>query len=107
MFQLNAPALVATQFLEIPDNYWEAGEEARFIETLGNPKSHKIDEAVKDILVKITDEDYLAIACMRHLMGRGYESEIRDYCRRRIPVSKNYTKELQQIITQLDESKPE
>ena len=86
------------------DNYWEACEEARFINTLGNLKSHKIDEAVKDILIKVTDEDYLAIACTKHLMGRGYDPEIRSYCERRIPVSKDYEKELQQIIAQLHES---
>ena len=87
------------------ETYWDAGEKARFIDTLGNLKSHKIDETVKDVLIKVTDEDYLAIACIKHLMGRGYEPEIRSYCERRIPVSKDYEKELQQIITQLDESK--
>ena len=97
----NAVAATNTPY----ETCWNMGEEARFIDSLGNLKSHKIDEAIKDILIKVTDDDYLALACMKHLMGRGYEPEIRAYCERRIPVSKNYAKELQQIVTQLDATK--
>jgi hypothetical protein len=84
---------------------WEASEEARFIKALGHYKSRKIDAAVHGLFAKITDDDYLALACMDRLIGQGYDEEIRRYCERRIPNSKHFAGELQKVLTQLDSRK--
>lgn len=82
--------------------YWGAYEEARFIKVLAHYRSRKIDEAVRDILARTNDDDYLALACMDRLIGRGYDQELRRYCQRRIPESKHFATELQQMITRLE-----
>jgi hypothetical protein len=81
---------------------WEASEEARFIDVLPHVKNPQIDAAIEGIFLKVNDDDYLAIACMKHLVGRGYDEQIRQYCKRRIPKSKNFSNQLQQIIVELD-----
>jgi len=81
---------------------WSASEQARFIKALGHHRSRKIDGAVHGIFAKITDDDYVALACMDRLSGQGYDQEIRHYCERRIPNSKHFASELQKVITQLD-----
>src|SRR5215467_9278844 len=47
-------------------------------------ESAKIDKAVRDLLVSTRDDDF-ALACMQRLIGRGYDGEIENYCRRRLP----------------------
>lgn len=84
---------------------WNEAAESRFIEALTHVKNPKIDEAVNGIFLKISDDDYLALACMKRLMDREYEQEIRHYCERRITKSKDFTNELQHILTQLDSEK--
>ena len=58
--------------------------QARFIDTLVFFPSAKIDQAVREIL-RSTEEDYLASACARYLMGRGADQEIRRYVEQRLP----------------------
>ena len=66
------------------DKYWEEAERARFIEALVHAKSAKIAAAVHAILKVAGDDDYLALACMRCLVGKGLDSELADLCRQRI-----------------------
>ncbi len=71
--------------------------QARFIDTLVFFPSAKIDQAVREIL-RSTEEDYLAIACARYLMGRGADQEIRRYVEQRLPgADKKRRKELEQM----------
>jgi hypothetical protein len=44
--------------------------------------SAKVDEAVRRILASVRD-DYIAVACMSRLVGRGFDKEFERYCRRR------------------------
>jgi hypothetical protein len=80
---------------------WDTGEEARFIDGLVNVKNPKIDREVEGIFLKISDDDYLALSCIKVLTGRGYDGEILQYCERRIPESKYYAVELRQIMDSL------
>jgi ankyrin repeat protein len=52
--------------------------QARFIDTLAFFPSAKIDQAVRRVL-HATDQDYLAQACARYLVGRGADEDIRKY----------------------------
>jgi ankyrin repeat protein len=45
-------------------------------------RSAKIDRAVRDLLRK-TSDDAIALACMKRLVGRGYDADLEAYCRRR------------------------
>src|SRR5262249_53371152 len=47
-------------------------------------RSEKLDPAGRDLLVS-TDNDSLGQACVKRLLGRGYDAEIEAYCRRRLP----------------------
>jgi ankyrin repeat protein len=46
-------------------------------------RSDKIDRVVRDLLAASGDDDNLARACIKRLVGRGYDAEIEAYCRRR------------------------
>jgi len=81
---------------------WGAAEKARFIRTLAHYKSQKIDEAVSGILTTITDDDYLAVACIDRLFSQGYDTQIRTYCEQRIPKSEHFAAALRQVIAKLD-----
>ncbi len=83
-------------------NSWKRAEMARFIKSLVHDRSKKIDQRVSEIFKAIGDDDYLALACMARLVGRGYEKETRDYCLRRIGKDKHYQDELQSVIKRLD-----
>jgi hypothetical protein len=83
---------------------WDSCDLARFIKTLGHYESRKIDAAVHDIFAKITDDDYLALACMDRLMGKGHDQEIRRYCERRIPQSKHEARELREAAAKIQSS---
>lgn len=64
-----------------------ATEQARSIEGgLIYDRSEKLDRAVRDLLNSIKDDDYLANACMKRLVGRGYDADIERYCSRRLPL---------------------
>jgi hypothetical protein len=58
--------------------------QARFIDTLAQFPSSKLDQAVRDVLHS-TDDDYLARACARFLAGRGSDVEILKYVEKRMP----------------------
>jgi hypothetical protein len=81
---------------------WANGHLARFIKALGQDQSRKVDEAVHGIFAKVTDDDYLALACMNRLMGKGYDEEIRRYCQRRIPQNTHWAAELQEVLTLIE-----
>lgn len=57
--------------------------QARFINALVFFSTPKIDEAVRRVLHS-TDEDYLARACARYLVGRGADADIREYVEQRL-----------------------
>lgn len=75
---------------------------ARFIGALRYDDSKKIDEVVYGIFKQIKDDDYLAVECMKRLIGRGHDDEIRAYCRSRIPKSKYQANDLKEILKRLD-----
>jgi hypothetical protein len=81
---------------------WDVGEQARFIEAATHDKSRKIDEAVHDVFLQINDDDYFALACIRRLLGRGYEKEIRAYCSRRLGKDEYYLEKLREVTDELD-----
>jgi hypothetical protein len=81
---------------------WDNCALARFIKAIGHYKSRKVDEAVHDIFTRITDDDYLALACINRLMGKGHDEEIRLYCQRRIPQSEHQASELREVLTRLE-----
>lgn len=84
---------------------WASGDMARFIKALGHYQSRKVDEAVHGVFSSITDDDYLALACMDRLKGQEYDEEVRGYCNRRIPNSKHFASELQKVVSVLDSKK--
>ncbi len=63
-------------------------DQAAFVHTLRYDRSEKIDHAVRDILVK-TDFGYMASGCMNRLAGRGYDTEMEGYLRRRLAEAKD------------------
>jgi ankyrin repeat protein len=62
--------------------------------------SERIDRAVRDRLVH-TDNDRLALACMKRLVGRGYDADIEQYCRRRMPVAKEWRESFQEMLNKI------
>ena len=68
---------------------------------LTHDTSRRVDEAVRAILAKIVDDDVLAIACMRRLMGRGFDDDIRRYATRRADRSRHNGEELRAILRHL------
>ena len=54
-------------------------------------RNSKIDRAVRDLLVSIKDDDYLAKACADRLVGRGYDADIERYFKDRL--NGHWTKE--------------
>lgn len=57
--------------------------QARFISALAGFPSAKLDEAVRKIL-RSTEDDYLATACVRYLIGRGADADIKAYVEPRL-----------------------
>jgi hypothetical protein len=80
---------------------WSKARRAEFVAALVYDHNKKTDFAVADLLRTTTDDDYLALACMRRLLGRGYESEIESYCRRRIGQSQYYGNDLSEILAKV------
>jgi hypothetical protein len=82
------------------------GDRYLFIKALRHDTSHRVDEAVRGILVKTTDDDILAIACMRRLIGRGFDEDIRRYATRRATRSPQHGDELRAILESLHQVPP-
>jgi ankyrin repeat protein len=61
----------------------ENAVQARFIDALAFFPSPKLDEAVRAVLHS-ADDDYLAKACLRYLVGRGADRDIRQYVEHRL-----------------------
>jgi len=57
-------------------------DHARFIETLIYDRSEKIDRAVRDLFVK-ADDEYLHRACLRRLVGRGFDADVEAFVKRK------------------------
>jgi hypothetical protein len=79
---------------------WSTSERAWFVEALVHDPSKRIDAVVNELLVN-TDDDSLALACMKRLMDRGYDKEIEAYCARRIPKSEHWADRLTEVLNQL------
>jgi hypothetical protein len=77
------------------------GDRYLFINALTHDTSRRVDEAVHDVLAKTTDDDMLAIACMRRLVGRGFDDDIRRYAIRRATRSQQHGDELRAILESL------
>lgn len=78
--------------------YWNDSERAQFIGALVHDRSRAIDRAVAKELGAIKDDDYLALACMKRLVGRGYDALIMEYCLRRKDSSKHDADELKDML---------
>jgi len=72
-----------------------------FMKALTHDTSRRVDEAVRAILNKTVDDDYLALSCMRRLLGRGYDNDIRRYVARRADRSLHFEDELRAILKEL------
>jgi hypothetical protein len=60
-------------------------DKAEFIrEALLYDHSEKIDRAVRDLLTAADPDRAVGWACIERLVGRGYDVEIEDFCRRRL-----------------------
>jgi ankyrin repeat protein len=67
-------------------------------------RSPKIDRAVRDLLASSGDDDGLAWACIKRLVGRGFDTDIEQYLRRRSPAIGDkfgYKQNLAEIAGQL------
>jgi len=60
--------------------------QARLVDVLAHFPSPKIDQAVRSIL-HATDDDYLASACARYLVGRGADQDIARYVDQRLETA--------------------
>jgi hypothetical protein len=80
---------------------WARTEMARFVKSLLHDKSEKIDKKVFEVFNGVEDDDYLALACIARLVGRGYEKEMRAYCERRIGKDKYHQDELKGVLKRL------
>ena len=60
----------------------DSAVQARFIDALCYDQSERLDRAIRDLLAKTAD-DYVANSCISHLVGRGYDTEIETYLKRR------------------------
>lgn len=80
---------------------WSFSEQARFIESLGPESSPAVIAEVHRIFSKLSDDDYLALACMKILKGKGHDEELRAYCKRRAKLSEYEGKELKAMLKEL------
>ena len=75
--------------------------QARLVDTIALFPSPNTDTAVRKILHS-TDDDYLARACARYLVGRGADEEIRAYVAKRLPTTDEAQKrDLERISAQI------
>jgi hypothetical protein len=80
---------------------WNNSDLTDFINVLTRDKSKKIDQSVFQVFSKIRDDDDLALACMTRLIGRGYDDQLRAYCKRRLGKDKSSTKDLRKMLARL------
>lgn len=80
---------------------WGEAEMARFIDSLGEVSSPAILKRLHQIFSSIRDDDYLALACIRALKGKGYDEDLTGYCKRRIGKSKYEDDELRAALKAL------
>jgi ankyrin repeat protein len=73
------------------------------LERLVCDQSPTVDRAYRDLLASIKQDDALADACLRRLIGRGYDADIEKYCRRRLEEVQNEFKRyrLQYILDRI------
>jgi hypothetical protein len=76
------------------------GDHYLFLKALTHDTSRRVDEAVRSILAKTVD-DTVAIACMRRLIGRGFDDDIRRYATRPAGRSQHDADELRAILKSL------
>ena len=76
-------------------------ELARFVEVLGSASSVKINDAVCQLFSGITHDDYLAMACMSVLAGKGHNAKLIAYCQNRIPKGGTWTAKLKEMLQRL------
>lgn len=75
--------------------------QARLIDAIARFHSPKIDSAVRKVL-HATDDEYLARACVRYLVGRGADQDIREYVEKRDAIADaERQRGLRQILDQL------
>lgn len=77
------------------------GDRYEFVQALTHDTSRRVDEAVRAVMAKTTDDDMLAIACMHRLIGRGFDDDIRRYVTRRADRSRDHGDELRAILESL------
>jgi hypothetical protein len=80
-----------------------SGDLLAFRQALWHEKSRKVDEALRDLLSKIRNDDQLsdqlAIACMRRLQGRGYDADICRCAKRAANRNPRDAEEIRQILS--------
>jgi len=84
---------------------WSETERARFIESLGRVTSPTILKEVHRVFASIDNDDYLALACIKVLQGKGSDNALIAYCKRRIGKSKYEDAELRSVLKVLTEPK--
>lgn len=77
---------------------------ARFITVLSQDTNKAIDQAVYEIFLSAGDDDYLVLACMKRLIGKGFDKEFLQYCERREKRSEYGGKDLREMHTKLQRS---
>jgi ankyrin repeat protein len=76
-------------------------EQARFLDALAFFHSAKTDAAVRQ-LMQSTEEDYLARACARYLVGRGVDADIRKYVAKHLKgADKDRRQQLLRLLDQV------
>ena len=75
--------------------------QARFVGALVHDQSRAVDQAVLAALLRADDDDYFALACMKRLVGRGYDDAIEAYCKRRAGSAGHHAKELREILERI------
>jgi hypothetical protein len=53
----------------------------------------------------IEDDDYLALACMKCLAGKGHDDKLVQYCARRIGKDAYYSEQLKKVLALIEGSK--
>jgi hypothetical protein len=92
----------STERSKYPDALSDVGKARLIEEGLIHDRSVKVDQSVRKVLLSVRAGDDLALACMRRLVGRGYDADIEKYCRRRLPaLPREDRKPLQEMLDRL------
>ena len=88
------------------------GSSPRLMNAIAFLKSSKVDEKVLELFKSLGSghfadhsDDYFALACMRRMISAGYRQEVREYCKRRIPLATHHKDELQGLVNILNASR--